>query len=90
MEIYICYDSDIKEIKESDFPSFSFSFIDERTFKGKKQGRKIRGHFAAHKLPFIGIYQDGKAVKGLYSEADKDVINSLIEYLHRKNVLLKN
>lgn len=83
MKVEIVYNSDIKKIKEADYPSVSFSFIDERTLKGKKQGFKTKGHFAARLSPFIGIYDDeGKAIKGFYSETGEDVVESLIQYLN--------
>ena len=84
IDVYIVHNDDnIKKkigdsnIKESPF----FHFIDDRTRKGKTEAFKLKSHWAAKLTPFVIIMEGDKAVKAFYSEADNDVISSLIKYL---------
>ena len=38
---------------------------------------------SAKKTSFVAIYEKDKMIKGFYSEADSDVIDSLIKYLNK-------
>lgn len=65
------------ETKESPF----FTFIDERSNKGLKEGRRFKGSFAARQTPFAVAYEENKVVKAFYSEAG-DCIEQLIKFLN--------
>lgn len=58
-----------------------FEAYDEDTFIDLKKSRRIRGHFAARKLPFCGIYVDDRAVKGFYSEVSECTADRVNSYL---------
>lgn len=84
MEIRLVYneDSQIERIKNANLkPNLFFHFIDERTRKGLKESWKVKGGFAARQSPFAVIYDGEKPVKAFYTEADDDIIESLINYL---------
>lgn len=85
IDVYIVHnDPTIKDrLMYSEINSDAFyHFIDEGTLKGKSQAFKLKNEWSARKTPFIAVYDGDKMVKGFYSEADNDVINSLIEYLN--------
>lgn len=84
-DVYIVYNDDnVLErlggsvIKEPPF----FHFIDDRTYRGKKDSFKLKGSWGARKTPFAVCMKGDKVVKVFYSEAETDVINSLIKYLN--------
>lgn len=86
MDVYIVYNDDnvIKRLggtytlKVSPF----FHFMDERTYKGKKDAWKIKGSFGARLTPFVAIYEGDRPIKAFYSETGENVIESLINYLN--------
>lgn len=84
MDVYVVYNDDVQleKIKNSDIKSdVFFHFIDERTRKGSKESWKIKNPLAAKLSPFIAVYEKGIPIKAFYTEADDNVIKSLIEYL---------
>ena len=84
MDIYLVYndDKDLNKIGDASIKvSPFFHFIDDRTRKGKTEAFKLKSHWAAKLTPFAIIMEGDKAVKAFYSEADNDVIYSLIKYL---------
>lgn len=84
MDIYLVYndDSQLEIVKNAELkPNLYFHFIDERTRKGLKEAWKIKGGLSAKKSPFAAIYENDKPIKAFYSEADNNIIKSLIEYL---------
>lgn len=84
MDIYVVYndDSQLERIKQAKLKSnIFFNFADERTRSGLKESWKIKGPLAAKLSPFAAIYEEDKPIKAFYSEADDDVIQSLIDYL---------
>lgn len=83
MDVYIVYDNDrvLKRLGGTKVSPF-FHFIDDRTYKGKKESWKIKGGFGARLTPFVAIYEGEKPIKAFYSETGEDVIESLINYLN--------
>ena len=84
IDVYIVHNDDNikKKIGDSNIKgSPFFHFIDDRTRKGKTEAFKLKSHWAAKLTPFAIIMEGDKAVKAFYSEADNDVIYSLIKYL---------
>lgn len=84
MDIYVVYndDSQIELLKNSELKTDSFfHFADERTRKGLKESWKIKNPLAAKLSPFVAIYEGEIPIKAFYTEADDNVIQSLIDYL---------
>lgn len=89
MTVYVVYNNDeqIKPIEDSFKESSIFVFIDEQTTKGKKKGFKLKGSWGAKITPFAVVYNDeDKPIKAFYSEADNDIIKSLITYLNEQGI----
>lgn len=88
-DVYLVYNDDkhIRQIggtytlKVSPF----FHFIDDRTIKGKKDSWKLKNQFGAKMTPFAVAYEGDKAVKAFYTEAEQNIIKSLIDYLNGKD-----
>lgn len=75
-------DKQIDRIAKADIKiSPFFTFIDERTNKGLKEGRIFKGSFATKLTPFAVAYKGNKAVRAFYSESG-DCIEELINYLN--------
>lgn len=84
-EVYIVYNDDkhIEQIGDADLKvSPFFRFIDDRTPQGRKDSYKLKGSWGARLTPFVLCMNGEQAVKAFYSEADNDVIKSLINYLN--------
>ena len=84
MDVYIVYndDSQIELLKNSNLRTDAFfHFADERTRKGFKESWKIKNPLAAKLSPFAVIYNNDIPIKAFYTEADDNVMQSLIEYL---------
>ena len=82
MNVSIVYNDDSTLNRLGDYAkSPNFYLIDERYYKGKKEGFKLKGHWGARLSPFAICYDDQeKPLKAFYN-ADKDVVTSLIQYL---------
>ena len=52
------------------------------SYKEKKQAYKLKASCGARMTPFVAVYEGDELIKAFYSEADKDVLNSLINYLN--------
>lgn len=85
MNVYIVYndESQIKELggvslKTSPF----FTFINENTKSGKKEAYALKSHWGSKLTPFAVCYDKDKPIKAFYSEADENIIKSLINYLN--------
>ena len=85
--IIVHNDPSIEEyIRNADFDCpYFFKFIDEGSLKGKKEAFKLKGAWGARMTPFVAIFEGEEIVKAFYSEADKDVIGTLINYLKHEN-----
>ena len=85
IDVFIVYNdpSVEKRIKEANIKSSPFiHFIDEGTLKGKKEAFKLKGAWGARMTPFAAVFKGEEIIKAFYSEADNDVIKSLIDYLN--------
>ena len=84
-DVFIVYNdpSQRKRIEDSLIrnPLF-FTYIDENSKNGRKEAFALKSHWGARMTPFILCMNKDKAIKAFYSENDKDVINSLINYLN--------
>lgn len=88
---YVVYNDDetINKIGDALKVSPIFHFIDYRTKKGKKDAWKIMNYVAAREVPFAIVYDDDKIVKAFYTEADNNIIKSLIEFLNENCLFSK-
>ena len=86
-DVYVVYNSieQMKKVEDSfkDKESPTFHFIDALSNKTKKEAWSIKSHWAAKEDPFAIIMNGDKAIKAFYSEADDDIITSLINYIDR-------
>lgn len=82
-DVYIVYNDDKQLDKLGDTKvSPFFHLIDERTYKGRKEGFKLKGSLSARLTPFIVCKERDKVVKAFYSETKEDVFQQLINYLN--------
>ena len=58
-----------------------FHFYDIGSMKERSAAYKLKGQFGARLDPFAVVYEKDKPIKAFYSEADNDIIKSLIDYL---------
>lgn len=85
MDIYIVYNNDsiLKRIGDAKLKASPFfHFIDDRTYKGKKDSWKVKGALSAKLTPFIAVYENNVPIKAFYSETGEDVIESLINFIN--------
>lgn len=85
-DIYVIYnnDSQLERLNKGAYAlvtSAYFHFIKD-TEKNKKDVWHIKNIFASKLSPFVGLFDGETPIKAFYSEADKDVIGSLIKYLN--------
>lgn len=85
-DIYIIYDDDaqIERLHRGAYTfetSAYFHFIKDNE-KNKKDVWHIKNIFASKLSPFVGVFDKDTPIKAFYSEADNDVIGSLIKYLN--------
>lgn len=87
MEVFVVYNDDkqLKELGEFVIDSPFFTFIDDRTYRGRKEAWRLKGQFSAKLSPFAVVYNNNKPIKAFYSEAE-NVIQSLITYLNENNL----
>lgn len=84
-EVVLVYNdpNQLERIKGESFNgSPFFTFIDESSLKSRKKAFKVKNHFAARATPFAAVYDGDKPIKAFYTEADSDIIKSLITYLN--------
>lgn len=85
IDVFIVYNdpSVEKRVKEANIKSSPFiHFIDEGTLKGKKEAFKLKRAWGARMTPFAAVFEGEEIIKAFYSEADNDIIKSLIDYLN--------
>lgn len=58
-----------------------FELFNEDEPKEIKGAWKYKGEAGARQVPFIGIYENGKLIKALYSEDKSATFDNLIEYV---------
>lgn len=83
-EIDIVHNDPSFQLPEFPYPLY-VNVYDIGSKEGKKKGWEIKNEWGAKKDPFIVCYKDGIVIKAFYSEADNNVINSLIKYLNGEN-----
>ncbi len=84
-DVYLVY-NDINQIKRLGGTytlkvSPFFHFIDFNSKEGKKEAWTLMNQYASKKPPFALIMNGEKPIKAFYTEADEDIIESLIKYL---------
>lgn len=60
--------------------------FDESHYKEKKQAYKLKSACGARMTPFAAVYEGDELIKAFYTEADPNIIKSLINYLHNENI----
>lgn len=88
IEVYIVHnDPEVEErVRAADIKADPFiHFIDEGTKKGKSAAYKLKSAWGARLTPFAAVFNGDEIVKAFYTEADKDVIGTLINYLKNEN-----
>lgn len=85
IDIYIIGNKSLKNtIENSNINSDAFfHFVDDS--KEKRRAYLLKNEWGAKLSPFIALYEDNVMKKGFYSEDDKDVINTLINYLNNES-----
>lgn len=58
-----------------------FHFYDIGSKRDRSAAFKLKGSFGAKENPFAVVFDKDKPIKAFYTEADKNVIQSLINYL---------
>lgn len=85
-DVYLVYNDDtqIKRLGGAYTLKVSpyFHFIDDRTKKGNKDAWTLKNAWSAKKSPFAICMDGNKPIKAFYTEADNDIIKSLINYLN--------
>lgn len=83
MDIFVVYNDEntIKELKDGDFGSSSFHFINTDTLKGRKEGNKLKYRWGTKLEPFVMIFNEDIPIKGFWKESSKDPIKDLINFL---------
>lgn len=74
--------SDADRILDANLSGIFLELFDEGSYKEKKQAYKLKASCGARMTPFVAVYEGDELIKAFYSEADKDVLNSLINYLN--------
>lgn len=87
IDIYFVY-NDFKDkerlIKSEINVNAYYHFIDDKTLKGKSEAYKLKSQWSSRKTPFIGLYENGKMLRGFYSETKEDVIKLLTNFLNNE------
>ena len=87
VRICICYNDQFKELAETfqvyleGLDGITLECYNEDNARERKKAFAIKSHFAAHATPFCGIYQDGKAIKGFYSEVEECTQDNIGKFL---------
>lgn len=59
-----------------------FELFNEDNPKELKQAWKYKGEAGARELPYFGIYEDGKLIKGFYKEDNSSTYTNLVNWLN--------
>lgn len=76
--------ADKNKILNADLSNVFLELIDEGSFKEKKIAFKLKASCGARLTPFIAVYEKDELIKAFYTEADDNIIKSLIAYLHER------
>lgn len=74
--------SDKDRILDANLRNIFLELFDEGSYKEKKQAYKLKASCGAKMTPFVAVYDGDELVKAFYTEADDDVLKSLINYLN--------
>lgn len=74
--------SDKDRILDANLRNIFLELFDEGSYKEKKQAYKLKASCGARMTPFVAVYDGDELVKAFYTEADDDVLKSLINYLN--------
>lgn len=83
INITIVYNDDkqLESLKKEEFSTSPFfTFIDERTHHGRKDGFKLKSHWGTRLAPLVEVKDNDKVIKVFYSE-NGNAIEQLIKYL---------
>lgn len=82
LEFKVVYNDTIQveELKKL-LQDYEVEYFNDSIYKEKKLGYKVKNAFAAKKSPFVGVYKDGKHLKGFYSEAEECNIQTIAKWL---------
>jgi hypothetical protein len=88
LNIYIIYNANNTQVKDlgEEYTSPKFFYIDESTYKGRKESWKVKSKLSAKLTPFVAVFEDTKPIRAFYSEASKDPIGDLINYLNDSRI----
>lgn len=70
----------VNELPEVSMESWNEDLYNERT-----KAFKTKGHFAARMTPFCGVFRDGVAISGFYSEDNSCQLEKIKQYLIEKS-----
>nr|DAN43780.1 MAG TPA: hypothetical protein [Caudoviricetes sp.] len=74
--------SDKDRILDANLQGIFLELYDEGSYKEKKQAYKLKASCGARMTPFVAVYEGDELIKAFYTEADDDVLKSLIKYLN--------
>lgn len=86
INLFVTYEDDIvPKILERELPDgICVDFYDETTRTGKKNAWALKNDWGARLSPFVLITVDGKPSKVFYSEAEKDVIATTLDFIKQE------
>lgn len=74
--------SDKDRVLDANLQGIFLELYDEGSYKEKKQAYKLKASCGARMTPFVAVYEGDELIKAFYTEADDDVLKSLIKYLN--------
>lgn len=74
--------SDKDRVLDANLQDIFLELYDEGSYKEKKQAYKLKASCGARMTPFVAVYEGDELIKAFYTEADDDVLKSLIKYLN--------
>lgn len=74
--------SDLRRFTDADLNGVFVETYDEGSYKEKKLAYKLKASCGARKTPFAAVFDGDELIKAFYTEADPNIIKSLIEYFH--------
>lgn len=88
INIYVTYSDTNDLVKINNLSNtISVTSFNSLSKTDKKKSYTLKSHWAARLDPFAIVYEDDKPIKAFYSEADENVIDTLIAYLKNNNLL---
>jgi len=90
IRVCFCYNRDSEILKGaiqkcvSHYPDILFESYNEDLHTERKKSYTVKNQFAAKKIPFCGVFEDGNIIKGFYSEAEECTEHNISEYMFTK------